>query len=145
MQETKLWGLLCIHQSRWTLVRDSAGNPKSILTVNTDITEKKQLKLQLMRVQRLESLGTLASGIAHDFNNILTPILAAVQLLLLKITGLDEQTRGLLKPIEDSTKRGAGLVKQILAFARGVGKRVPLQVKHIGKSHASYPSNLPQK
>ena len=119
-------------ESRWTLVRDSAGNPKSILTVSTDITEKKQLELQLMRVQRLESLGTLASGIAHDFNNILTPILAAVQLLPLKITGLDEQTRGLLKLIEDSTKRGAGLVKQILAFASGsVGKRVPLQVKHI--------------
>lgn len=119
-------------ESRWTLVRDSAGNPKSILTVSTDITEKKQLELQLMRVQRLESLGTLASGIAHDFNNILTPILAAVQLLPLKITGLDEQTRGLLKLIEDSTKRGAGLVKQILAFARGAeGKRAPLQVKHI--------------
>ncbi len=121
-----------IVESRWTLVCDSAGNPKSILTVSTNITEKKQLEAQLMRVQRLESLGTLASGIAHDFNNILTPILAAVQLLPLKIRGLDDQTRGLLRLIEDSTKRGAGLVKQILAFARGAeSKRVPLQAKHI--------------
>lgn len=125
-------GKTAIVESRWTLVRDETGNPKSILTVSTDITEKKQLEAQFLRVQRLESLGTLASGIAHDFNNILTPILAAVQLLPLKITTLDEQSRGLLTLIEDSTKRGAALVKQILAFARGAeGKRVPLQVKHI--------------
>jgi two-component system, cell cycle sensor histidine kinase and response regulator CckA len=97
-----------------------------------DITEKKQLEAQLLRAQRLESLGTLASGIAHDFNNILTPILAASQLLPLKLPDLDERTRGLLKLIEDSTKRGADLIKQILAFARGVeGKRIPLQVRHV--------------
>lgn len=125
-------GKTVIVESRWTLVRDQAGNPKSILTVSTDITEKKQLEAQFLRVQRLESLGTLASGIAHDFNNILTPILAAVQLLPLKIPDLDEQSRGLLTLIEDSTKRGAALVRQILSFARGAeGKRVPLQVRHI--------------
>jgi PAS domain S-box-containing protein len=132
LQHVTANGKTIIVESRWTLVRDSVGNPTSILTVSTDITEKKQLESQLMRVQRLESLGTLASGIAHDFNNILTPILAAVQLLPMKITKLDEQTRGLLQLIEDSTKRGAGLVKQILSFARGAeGKRVPLQVEHI--------------
>jgi PAS domain S-box-containing protein len=125
-------GKTVIVESRWTLVRDEVGNPKSILSVSTDITEKKQLEAQFLRVQRLESLGTLASGIAHDFNNILTPILAAVQLLPLKISGLDTQSHGLLTLIEDSTKRGAALVKQILAFARGAeGKRVPLQVRHV--------------
>ena len=55
-----------------------------------------------------------------------------MQLLPLKITGFDEQSHKLLTLIEDSTKRGAALVKQILAFARGAkGKRVPLQVRHI--------------
>ncbi len=107
------------------------GKPASLVLVN-DITEKKQLEAQLLRAQRLESLGTLASGIAHDFNNILTPILAASQLLPLKLPDLDERTLGILKLIEDSTKRGANLIKQILAFARGVeGKRIPLQVKHV--------------
>jgi two-component system, cell cycle sensor histidine kinase and response regulator CckA len=107
------------------------GKPASLVLIN-DITEKKQLEAQLLRAQRLESLGTLASGIAHDFNNILTPILAASQLLPLKLPDLDEQTRGLLKLIENSTKRGADLIKQILAFARGVeGKRIPLQVRHV--------------
>jgi PAS domain S-box-containing protein len=121
-----------IVESRWTLVRDKAGLPKSILTVSTDITAKKQLEAQFLRAQRLESLGTLASGIAHDFNNILTPIMAATQLLPLKSSNLDESSQQLLKLIEDSAKRGASLVKQILAFARGVeGKRVPLQVRHL--------------
>ncbi|KJH73299.1 hybrid sensor histidine kinase/response regulator [Aliterella atlantica] len=132
LQQLTFSGKTIVVASRWTLVRDEAGNPKSILTVNTDITEKKQLERQFLRVQRLESLGTLASGIAHDFNNILTPILAAVQLLPMKVSSLDEQSLGLLTLIEDSTKRGAALVKQILAFARGAeGKKVPLQVRHI--------------
>ncbi len=125
-------GRTIVVESRWTLMSDQAGNPKSILTVSTDITEKKQLEAQFLRAQRLESLGTLASGIAHDFNNILTPILAAAQLLPLKLTDLNPQNQQLLKLIEDSTKRGADLVKQILSFARGVeGKRVPLQVRHL--------------
>jgi PAS domain S-box-containing protein len=118
--------------SRWTLVRNEAGNPKFILTVDTDITEKKQLEAQFLRVQRLESLGTLASGIAHDFNNILTPILTAVQLLQLKHPRLDKRSHKMLKLAEESAKRGAALIKQILAFARGVeGKRVPMQVRHL--------------
>ena len=57
--------------SRWTLVRDGQGNPSSILVIDTDITEKKQLEAQFLRTQRLELIGTLAGGIAHDFNNIL--------------------------------------------------------------------------
>jgi PAS domain S-box-containing protein len=118
--------------SRWTLVRDEANRPKSILTVDTDITEKKQLEAQFLHAQRLESLGTLASGIAHDLNNILTPILAAAQLLPLKLRDLDERSRTLLKILEENSKRGSNLVRQILSFARGAeGKRVSLQISHL--------------
>ncbi len=118
--------------SRWTLVRDEDGNPKSILTVDTDITEKKELEAQFFRAQRLESLGTLASGIAHDLNNILTPILAGAQLLPLRLSNMDERSRHLLEILETNAKRGADLVKQILSFARGVeGKRMPLQLTHL--------------
>jgi PAS domain S-box-containing protein len=132
LQQVKKSGKYIIVESRWTLVRDEEGNPKSILNVNTDITEKKQLEAQFLRVQRLESLGTLASGIAHDFNNILTPVLTTAQLLPLKLPDLDARSLKMLKLVEDSAKRGAELVKQILAFARGGdGKRIPLQVKHL--------------
>ncbi|MHC5743074.1 MAG: PAS domain-containing hybrid sensor histidine kinase/response regulator [Nostoc sp.] len=118
--------------SRWSLVCDEQGKPKSILTVDTDITEKKHLEAQLFRAQRLESIGTLASGIAHDLNNILTPILAGAQLLPLKFPNADERTRHLLEILEINARRGADLVKQVLSFARGVeGKHITLQLRHI--------------
>lgn len=121
-----------IVESRWALVRDDAKRPKSILTVDTDITEKKQLEAQFFRAQRLESIGTLASGIAHDLNNILTPILAAAQLLPLKLKNLDDRSQLLLQLLETNAKRGADLVKQVLSFTRGVeGKRMVLQTRHL--------------
>ncbi len=119
-------------ESRWTLVRDEAGRPKSILTVDTDITEKKLLEAQFFRAQRLESIGTLASGIAHDLNNILTPILAAAQLLPLKLQSLDDRSQLLLQLLEANARRGADLVKQVLSFTRGAeGKQVILQTRHL--------------
>ncbi len=119
-------------QSRWTLVRDEAGHPRSILSVDTDITDKQMLQQQFLRAQRLESLGTLASGIAHDLNNVLTPIMGAAQLLPHTLKNLDERNQRLLNMLVDSSKRGSNLVKQILTFARGVdGTRTVLQVQHI--------------
>jgi PAS domain S-box-containing protein len=119
-------------ESRWTLVRDEAGNPRSILSVDTDITEKKQLEQQFLRAQRLESLGSLASGIAHDLNNVLTPIVGAAQLLPLTMPNLDARNQRLLNMLVESSKRGSGLVKQILTFARGMdGERTMLQIRHI--------------
>ena len=125
-------GKKIVVQSRWTLVRNQLGEPKSILIVNTDITEKKQLEAKFLRTQRLENLGILASGIAHDLNNILTPILTSTQLLPLRLVNVDEKSRELLKMQQKSAKRGAELIQQILSFAQGVeGKHFPLQVKHL--------------
>jgi PAS domain S-box-containing protein len=119
-----------IVESRWTLVQNEQKQPTSILIVNTDITEKKQLEAQFLRAQRMESIGTLASGIAHDLNNVLAPILMSVQLLALKLS--DEHTQQWLKILEDNARRGAELVKQVVSFARGVsGDRTLVQVRHI--------------
>ncbi len=119
-----------IVESHWTLVRDGEGQPKSILVVNTDITEKKQLEMQFLRAQRMESLGTLASGIAHDLNNVFAPILMTSQLLELTIT--DERSQEWLEIMEASARRGADLVKQVVSFARGVeGDRTIVQVRHL--------------
>ena len=117
-------------ESRWTRVCDDPGRPKSILSINTDITEKKKLESQLLRTQRLESLGTLAGGIAHDLNNVLTPIMMATQLM--QMGTRNENETKLLKNIEISAQRGAGMVKQVLTFARGQeGEKVVLQIRHI--------------
>jgi PAS domain S-box-containing protein len=128
-----------IVQSRWILVRGAPEgqclghrdqNSKSILSVDTDITEKKQLKSQFLRAQRMESIGTLAGGIAHDLNNVLAPILMSAQLMQMKMP--DKQSQRLLKTIETNAKRGGALVKQVLSFARGIeGKRTIIQVRHL--------------
>jgi PAS domain S-box-containing protein len=121
-----------IVESRCSVVRDAAGNPISILSVETDITAKKQLEQQFLRVQRLESLGTLASGIAHDLNNILTPILGIAQLLSLTLPTVDDRNQKLLAMLVGSAQRGSSLVKQILTFAKGIdGEPMLLQVRHI--------------
>ena len=74
-----------IVEGRWTLVRDENGKPKGILSVNSDVTAQRSIQAQLLRSQRLESLGTLAGGIAHDLNNVLSPILMGVEGLSFRI------------------------------------------------------------
>jgi PAS domain S-box-containing protein len=119
-------------ESRWTLVRDDRGNAKSILVINTDVTDKRKVEAQFLRAQRMESIGTLASGIAHDFNNLLSPILMSIQLL--KARNTDETSQRLISMLQASAERGAGLVKQVLSFARGIeGERIALQPLHLIK------------
>jgi two-component system cell cycle sensor histidine kinase/response regulator CckA len=121
-----------IVESRWTLVRDDRGEPKSVLVINTDVTDKRKIEAQFLRAQRMESIGTLASGIAHDFNNLLSPIMMSIQLLQARIT--DEDGQRLLAMLQASAERGAGLVKQVLSFARGIeGERITLQPRHLIK------------
>lgn len=125
-------GQRVIVEASWTMIRDESGQPQSILSVDTDVTEKKQLEAQFYRAQRLESLGTLASGIAHDLNNVLTPVLAISQLLRLKQPNLDARSRQMLQVLEESAKRGAEMIKQILTFTRGTeGDRSPVQVASV--------------
>ncbi len=111
-------------------MRDNEGKPKSILIINTDITEKKKLEAQFLRAQRMESIGTLAGGIAHDLNNVLTPVMLSVQMLNEKYT--DEQSQKLLNILQKNTQRGADLIKQVLSFARGIeGERKTVQIEHL--------------
>ncbi|HUR47068.1 MAG TPA: PAS domain S-box protein, partial [Candidatus Saccharimonadales bacterium] len=107
-----------IVESTWTLVNDNNGNARSILMVNTDVSDKKKIEAQFLRTQRMESIGTLAGGIAHDLNNVLAPILMSVEMLREKFK--DPQSQRMLTVMESSAKRGAEMVKQVLTFARGV-------------------------
>ncbi|MEG4576857.1 PAS domain S-box protein [Microcoleus sp. N3A4] len=146
-QNTKI-GKKIIVESRKTLVENQFSKLKSILVVNTDITEKKQLEKQFYHAQRLDSLGTLASGIAHDFNNILTPILGVTQLLLLKLPNLDDKTERLLNILSSSARRGADLTEQILLFSRETeGNHVILQLgdlllELIGIAKQTFPKSI---
>ena len=117
-------------ESRWTLVTSSDGKPKSVLVINTDVTEKKKLETQFFRSQRLENIGMLASGIAHDLNNVLAPIMMAVPMLGERMSHPTD--RKLLDMLGRSVRRGAELVSQILSFARGAeGEHKILQPRHL--------------
>lgn len=120
-------GRQIIVEGRWTLVRDDQGRPKTILAINTDITQRKKLEQQFLRSQRMESVGTLAGGIAHDLNNVLTPIMMSIELL--KMEEIQPKRLSLLNTIETSARRGADMVRQVLSFARGVdGQKLEVQI-----------------
>jgi PAS domain S-box-containing protein len=115
---------------RWTLLRDPDGKPRSILSINTDITGRRQLEQQFLRAQRMESIGTLAGGIAHDLNNVLAPVIMSVDLLKHRLA--DAADREILDIVGASARRGADMVQQILSFARGLeGRRVEVDVGRI--------------
>lgn len=128
-----------IVESRFTLVRDAQGRPRSVLSINTDVSERRQLEQQFYRAQRLESIGTLAGGIAHDLNNVLQPIMMAIELLRDRVT--DPGDREVLATIGASAARGAEMVRQVLSYARGLeGRRVDIdpaallaEVAHIAR------------
>ncbi|HEU4570044.1 MAG TPA: PAS domain S-box protein [Gemmatimonadales bacterium] len=115
---------------RWSVVFDDQRRPRSIFALHTDVSERKRLESQVLRAQRLESLGTLAGGIAHDLNNVLTPILASIELLREETDERERQEA--LDTIQASARRGAEMVRQVLTFARGTeGRRVALDVAAI--------------
>lgn len=131
LKKTKSGGEILV-QTRWTLVRDEQGVPKSVLAINTDITDKKRFEQQMLQAQRMESIGTLAGGIAHDLNNILAPILMGVSLLREPMP--EHEREEILEMVESSVARGASLVRQVLSFARGAqGERVLVSVGTIAK------------
>jgi two-component system, cell cycle sensor histidine kinase and response regulator CckA len=90
---------------------------KAILEVFQDITEQKKLQQELIQSQKLLSIGTMAGGIAHDFNNILAIILGYSSILHSIKDNSEKFTNG-VTAIRQAVDRGAGLVRQILTFAR---------------------------
>jgi PAS domain S-box-containing protein len=103
--------------SHLTLVRDEAGRPKSILTINTDITARVAMEERLRRTERLEAVGQLTGGVAHDFNNLLTVILGNAEALNEELADRADLL-GLGEMIGRAAARGAALTHQLLAFAQ---------------------------
>ena len=139
-------GRVAYVNNRGYIIRDPAGKPTRMIGGITDLTERKKLEAQFLRAQRLESIGTLAGGIAHDLNNILSPILMSVGLLKLEESVPERLT--LLDTIETSGRRGSEMVRQVLAFARGVeGKRIPVSIRHLFRDvqkilRETFPKNI---
>ncbi|MFP3869593.1 MAG: sensor histidine kinase [Syntrophobacteria bacterium] len=84
--------------------------------------ERKKLQAQLLRIQTMESLGTLAGGIAHDFNSILMPITLNTELVL-RTTDESDKASEYLGNVLEAAQRGRELVKQIVTFSRRKERR----------------------
>ena len=138
-------------ETRWVEVHarvllDEKDAPRRAIGVVQDITERRLLEAQLLRSQRLESIGALASGIAHDLNNVLAPIVMAIHTLQQRFT--DETSQRWLSIIRRSSERGRELIDKVVAFAKGAsGELLPLRpanlIEEVGKMlQETFPKNV---
>jgi PAS domain S-box-containing protein len=94
------------------------GQPVKVTVIAHDITEKKRLEEELLKAQKLESLGVLAGGIAHDFNNFLSGIMGNISLAKLEA----EQGEDIIEALDEAlrvTSRASALTRQLLVFSKG--------------------------
>lgn len=122
------------------VVLGATGEVEHVIGVNLDVTERKELEIQLLQAQRMESIGTLATGMAHDLNNNLSPIVMSIGLL--KSMATDAQSEGIINVIDASANRAADIVRQVLSFARGVRvEKIEFQLGHLLKEVESIVTN----
>lgn len=98
-------------------LKSDAGDLLGTVVVATDLTEKKRYQEDLLRSEKLASVGELGAGVAHEINNIIMVILGFTDLLL-RSAGPDHPSHQDLKMIEREAKRGRDIVQQLLRFAR---------------------------
>jgi signal transduction histidine kinase/CheY-like chemotaxis protein len=107
-------------------IRNAAGMVTSAVVVFRDVTEGKELQLQLRQSQKLDAIGQLTGGIAHDFNNMLTVITGTIEILADGVADRPD-LHAIAKLIDQAADRGAELTKHLLAFAR----KQPLQPRNV--------------
>jgi len=111
-------------------VFDAEGNPTVYRGIMRNITRQKELERQVVQMQKMEAIGTLAGGIAHDFNNILAAILGYAELAVKDMKGHPNEPD--LQEILNAAERAKKLVNQILTFCHSVGsERKPLHLQQI--------------
>ncbi len=135
-QQFEFWGKRKNGEIFPKLVRLSKGTffgENVIFAFALDLSERKRaeaerqaMEEQMLRSQKLESLGFLAGGIAHDFNNLLTGILGNAGLVRMDMDGDNIKLKN-IKYIEDTAMKAADLCSQLLAYS-GKGKIVILPV-----------------
>jgi PAS domain S-box-containing protein len=99
-------------------IRDAKSRIIGVVLVFRDVTEREKTAKELLRIQKIESVGVLAGGIAHDFNNILAAILGNLSLSLID-KDLSAKTRVYLQEAEKASMRAKGLTQQLLTFSKG--------------------------
>jgi two-component system cell cycle sensor histidine kinase/response regulator CckA len=105
-----------------------------------DITDRKRLEAQVLRLQRIELLGQLAGGVVHDVNNLLMAVIGNAEALE---SGGNQAVRDRVTVIRSGAERGAALLRRILMFARGGDQAVtPVDVAPVLRETAAIASKL---
>ena len=99
-------------------IRDKKSRIIGVVLVFRDVTETNKMEEELLKLEKLESVGVLAGGIAHDFNNILAAILGNIDLTLFD-ANLNPETRKLLTEAKKASVRAKDLTQQLLTFSKG--------------------------
>ena len=97
-------------------VHDAAGRLIRVAGVAEDVTERRQLAMQLHQSQRMDAIGQLAAGVAHDFNNLLTVISGHSELLAM-VSPSDERWKESIAEIQRATELGSTSIRQLLTFS----------------------------
>ena len=98
-------------------VRDEAGKILHFVAIKEDITEQRELELQLRQAQKMEAVSQLAGGVAHEFNNILTVVNGYAQLLKTSPHFVADE-KEMVGEIADAAKRASALTRQLMLFSR---------------------------
>jgi len=98
-------------------ILDGEGKTIGVVIALRDITEKRKMEEEILKIQKLESVGILAGGIAHDFNNILTAILGNISLA--KMYKEVDKIHQRLQEAEIASIKARDLTKQLLIFSKG--------------------------
>jgi signal transduction histidine kinase len=101
-----------------SVLKDNAGTPGGIVCVAKDISERKKLEEEILKTEKLKSIGILAGGIAHDFNNLLSVILGNISLAQLEVSPQDKVYK-FLSDLEKAALKAGELTGKFISFSRG--------------------------
>jgi len=111
----KRGNIITLHVNTAPLLEE--GEAVGTVSVGRDVTEEKEKERDLIRMDKLESIGVLAGGIAHDFNNLLMGIMGNISLASMNID--DDETKELLSDAAKASKKASRLTEQLLTFSKG--------------------------
>jgi two-component system cell cycle sensor histidine kinase/response regulator CckA len=149
--ETSEYFLSFNEEKRYYEARVIAFNNDMAILIIRDLTNRKNLELQLIESQKMDAVGKLAGGIAHEFNNIMTAIINYTEIIDMYKSSNDQdanKTSDYIKSIRNSAKSAADLSSQLLAFGRKqITKPELLDINHVitkikDMLHRSLPENI---
>jgi PAS domain S-box-containing protein len=101
-----------------TTLTEETGEIIGYLSVVRDMTEKKQMEMQLIQADKMASLGELAAGVAHEINNPLTGILSNAEFLQEEVPDESEEQQEEIREIVENSQRIKTIVQDLLNFSR---------------------------